>query len=180
MADTDAPPTTVSVVVMGVSGTGKSTVGVGIAQTLGCDFVEGDDLHPPANVEKMRSGTPLDDEDRWPWLRAVAARVGEHEAAGTDLVITCSALKRAYRDLLREQHPSVWFAHIDTPHDVLVERLRRRTGHYMPGSLLDSQLATLEPLADDEPGHAYSGQGSPEQTVEALVRELRAERPQPM
>lgn len=179
MADPDAPPTTVSVVVMGVSGTGKSTVGVGIARALGCDFVEGDDLHPPANVEKMRSGTPLDDEDRWPWLRAVAARIGEHEAAGTDLVITCSALKRSYRELLADGHPSVWFAHIDTPHDVLVERLRRRTGHYMPGSLLDSQLATLEPLADDEPGHAYSGQGSAEQTVDALVRGLRAER-QPM
>jgi len=179
MADTDAPPTTVSVVVMGVSGTGKSTVGVGIAEALGCDFVEGDDLHPPANVAKMRSGTPLDDEDRWPWLRAVAARVGEHEAAGTDLVITCSALKRSYRDLLTEGHPSVWFAHIDTPHEVLVERLRQRRGHYMPGSLLDSQLATLEPLADDEPGHAYSGQGSADQTVQALVAELRAER-QPM
>ncbi|MCO7222464.1 gluconokinase [Klenkia sp. PcliD-1-E] len=180
MADTDDPPTTVSVVVMGVSGTGKSTVGVGIAQALGCDFVEGDDLHPAANVEKMRSGTPLDDEDRWPWLRAVAARVGEHEAAGTDLVITCSALKRSYRDLLVDGHPSVWFAHIDTPHDVLVERLRKRRGHYMPGSLLDSQLATLQPLAADEPGHAWSGQGSAQQTVDALVRELRQERPQPM
>jgi gluconokinase len=106
----------------------------------------------------------------------VAATVGAHEAAGTDLVITCSALKRVYRDLLRDGHPSVWFAHIDTPHDVLVERLRRRQGHYMPGSLLDSQLATLEPLADEEPGHAYSGQGSAQQTVDALLAELRTER----
>ena len=173
-------PAPVSVVVMGVSGTGKTTVGVGIAEALGCDFVEGDDLHPAANVEKMRSGTPLTDEDRWPWLRAVARRVGEHEAAGTDLVITCSALRREYRDLLRDGHPSVWFAHIDTPHDVLVERLRRRQGHYMPGSLLDSQLAALEPLAGDEPGHAWSGQGSAQQTVDALLAELRADRAQPM
>jgi len=175
MADTAAPPTT-TVVVMGVSGTGKSTVGVGLARALGCDFVEGDDLHPAANVEKMRSGTPLTDEDRWPWLRAVAATVGAHEAAGTDLVITCSALKRVYRDLLRDGHPSVWFAHVDTPRDVLVERLRRRQGHYMPGSLLDSQLATLQPLAPDEPGHAYSGQGSAQQTVDALLTDLRSER----
>ncbi|MEI4273298.1 gluconokinase [Klenkia sp. LSe6-5] len=176
MADTAPPPTTVTVVVMGVSGTGKSTVGVGLAEALGCDFVEGDDLHPPANVEKMSSGTPLEDQDRWPWLRAVADRIGAHEAAGTDLVITCSALKRSYRDLLGDGHPSVWFAHIDTPRDVLVERLRQRKGHYMPGSLLDSQLATLEPLAADEPGHAYSGQGSAQQTVDALLAELETER----
>ncbi|GAA4326537.1 gluconokinase [Klenkia terrae] len=170
-------PAPVSVVVMGVSGTGKTTVGVGIAEALGCDFVEGDDLHPAANVEKMRSGTPLTDEDRWPWLRAVAGRVGEHEAAGTDLVITCSALRREYRDLLRDGHPSVWFAHIDTPREVLEQRLRERKGHYMPGSLLDSQLATLEPLADDEPGHAYTGQGSAQQTVDGLLAELADERP---
>ncbi len=162
---------------MGVSGTGKSTVGAAIADALGCAFVEGDDLHPAANVEKMRSGTPLTDEDRWPWLRAVAARIGEHEAAGTDLVVTCSALRRTYRDLLREGHDSVWFAHVDTPREVLEQRLRDRKGHYMPGSLLDSQLATLEPLGDDEPGHAWSGQGSPRETVAGLLAELAAERP---
>lgn len=171
------PPATVSVVVMGVSGTGKTTVGQGIARALGCDFTEGDTLHPAVNVEKMRSGTPLTDEDRWPWLRRVAAAIGEHEAAGLDLVVTCSALKREYRDLLRRGHPSVWFAHVDTPREVLARRLSERQGHFMPGSLLDSQLATLEPLAADEPGHRYDGQGSPEETVTALVRGLRADRP---
>ncbi len=175
MPDAALPPST-TVVVMGVSGTGKSTVGEQIAQRLGWEFVEGDDLHPEANVAKMRSGTPLTDEDRWPWLRAVAAAIGEHEAAGRSMVITCSALKHEYRDLLREGHESVWFAHVDTREEVLVERLRKRTGHYMPGSLLESQLATLEPLTDDEPGHRYDGEGSIEETVQTLLRELAEER----
>ena len=165
-----------SVVVMGVSGTGKSSVGAGIAARLGWDFVEGDDLHPAANVAKMTAGEPLNDADRWPWLRAVAGAVGEHEAAGRSLVITCSALKGEYRDLVREGHPSVWFAHVDTSESVLAERLRRRTGHYMPGSLLRSQLDTLEPLTDDEPGHRYDGEGSIAETVDILLAELAAER----
>ncbi|KQS66109.1 gluconokinase [Modestobacter sp. Leaf380] len=168
-------PRSTSVVVMGVSGTGKSSVGERIAQRLGWEFVEGDDLHPEANVAKMRAGTPLTDEDRWPWLRAVAAAIGEREAAGRGLVVTCSALKHEYRDLLREGHDSVWFAHVDTSESVLVERLRKRTGHYMPGSLLRSQLDTLEPLTDDEPGHRYSGEGSIEETVQVLLRELAEE-----
>lgn len=169
-------PTATSLVVMGVSGTGKSSVGERIAARLGWDFVEGDDLHPEANVAKMSAGTSLTDEDRRPWLRAVAATIGDYESAGRDLVITCSALKREYRDLLREGHPSVWFAHVDTREAVLVERLRRRTGHYMPGSLLRSQLDTLEPLTDDEPGHRYSGEGSIEETVRVLLDELGTER----
>ena len=161
---------------MGVSGTGKTSVGERIAHRLGWAFVEGDDLHPTANVDKMRAGTPLTDEDRWPWLRAVATEIGEHEADGRGLVITCSALKQEYRDLLRQGHPSVWFAHIDTRADVLAERLRARRGHYMPGSLLESQLATLEPLTGDEPGHRYPGEGSIEETADVLVAELTAER----
>ena len=162
------------VVVMGISGVGKSAVGHELADRFGVDYEDGDAFHSEANIAKMSAGTPLTDEDRWPWLRAVAAAIGEHEAAGRSMVITCSALKHEYRDLLREGHESVWFAHVDTREEVLVERLRKRTGHYMPGSLLESQLATLEPLTDDEPGHRYDGEGSIEETVQTLLRELAA------
>src|SRR5919107_184607 len=146
--DTDGPPRSTSIVVMGVSGSGKSTVAEGLVERLGWEFAEGDDFHPPANVEKMRSGIPLDDDDRWPWLRTLAAWIGEHEQAGRSVVVTCSALKRSYRDLLRDGHPSVWFAHVTVDPDLLRERIEKRTGHYMPSSLLDSQLDTLEPLHD--------------------------------
>jgi gluconokinase len=169
-----SPPATV--VVMGVSGSGKSTVASGLVDRLGWDFAEGDDFHPPENVAKMRAGTPLDDDDRWPWLRALAEWIGEHERAGQSAVVTCSALKRSYRDLLRDGHPSVWFAHVDTDPDVLRDRVESRTGHYMPPSLLDSQLATLEPLQADEPGATVSGAGSPETVVSDLLTALEAER----
>ena len=145
-------PATTSIVVMGVSGSGKTSAARELTRQLGWAYIEGDDLHPAANVAKMAAGTPLDDDDRWPWLREIAAVIGEHEAAGTSIVITCSALKRAYRDLLRDGHPSVWFAHVDVSREVLAQRLAARQGHFMPPSLLDSQLATLEPLGEDEPG----------------------------
>jgi gluconokinase len=167
-------PTTI--VVIGVSGSGKSTVADGLVKRLGWEFAEGDDFHPAANVEKMRTGQPLDDDDRWPWLRSLADWIGEHERAGSSAVVTCSALKRSYRDLLRDGHPSVWFAHVNTDADVLRERVAHRTGHYMPSSLLDSQLATLQPLQDDEPGASISGTGRPDEVVDALLTVLRAER----
>ena len=167
---------TTSVVVMGVSGSGKSTVAAALVERLGWEFAEGDDFHPPANVEKMRSGTPLDDDDRWPWLRSLADWIGEREEAGTSVVVTCSALKRSYRDLLRDGHPSVWFAHVTADADLLRERVEKRAGHYMPSSLLESQLATLEPLQDDEPGEAISGAGAPEEVVTHLLTALAAER----
>ena len=169
-------PATTSIVVMGVSGSGKTSVAVELARRLGWDYIEGDDLHPEANVGKMRAGVALDDEDRWPWLREVAAVIGERERAGTSFLVTCSALKRSYRDLLRDGHPSVWFAHVDPSEEALTERLRGRTGHYMPPSLLGSQLATLEPLAPDEPGAAVPGEDSVEQTTTDLLAALREER----
>jgi gluconokinase len=170
------PPPTTSVVVMGVSGSGKSTVAAGLVERLRWEFAEGDDFHPPANVEKMRAGHPLDDEDRWPWLRTLADWIGEHERAGKSVVVTCSALKRVYRDLLCDGHPSVWFAHVTADAQLLRERVSHRAGHYMPASLLDSQLATLEPLQDDEPGARISGAGAPDEVVESLLTTLSAER----
>lgn len=174
--DSHSSAGTTSIVVMGVSGSGKSTVAAGLVEELGWEFAEGDDFHPRANVEKMRGGTPLDDDDRWPWLRRLADWIGEHEAAGTSVVVTCSALKRSYRDLLRDGHPSVWFAHVTADRELLRERVEHRSGHYMPSSLLDSQLATLEPLQDDEPGAAISGAGAPEDVVRQLLAALRSER----
>ena len=169
-------PATTSIVVMGVSGSGKTSVAQELTRQLGWEYIEGDDLHPEANVAKMASGQPLDDEDRWPWLRRIAEVIGEHEAAGTSVVLTCSALKRSYRDLLCEGHPSVWFAHVDVPREVLAERLAERQGHYMPPSLLDSQLTTLEPLGEDEPGDVIDGDGPLDQTVAELLSDLKRER----
>src|SRR3954468_11440272 len=157
MAEQTGRPRTTTIVVMGVSGAGKSTVAAELVSRLGWDFAEGDEFHPPENVEKMRTGHALGDEDRWPCLRRLASWIGEHEAAGTSAVVTCSALKRAYRDLLCDGHPSVWFAHVQAEAELIRDRVARRSGHYMPGSLLDSQLATLEPLQDDEPGAVISG-----------------------
>jgi gluconokinase len=170
------PPGTTTIVVMGVSGSGKSTIAAMLVDRLGWEFAEGDEFHPRENVEKMRAGHPLDDEDRWPWLRRIAAWIGEHERAGRSAVVTCSALKRSYRDLLRDGHPSVWFAHLTTDPGVIGERLRHRTGHYMPASLLESQLATLEPLADDEPGASIPADGPPETVVAEILAALEAQR----
>jgi gluconokinase len=175
MTDSGSPGTT-TIVVMGVSGSGKSTVAATLVDRLGWPFAEGDDFHPPANVEKMRAGHPLDDEDRWPWLRSLAAWIGEQERAGRSVILTCSALKRSYRNLLLDGHPSVWFAHVTAEPELIRERIQSRTGHYMPASLLDSQLATLEPLGDDEPGARVSGAGSPPSVVDELLDALDTER----
>jgi gluconokinase len=145
---------TTTIVVMGVTACGKSTVMRTLADRLGWVMAEGDDFHSPANVEKMRSGQPLTDADRWPWLEAIASWIGQRERAGESAVISCSALRRAYRDLLARGHPSVWFAHLVVPPAVIADRLEHRPGHYMPPSLLTSQLETLEPLEPDEPGVA--------------------------
>lgn len=144
---------------MAVSGGGKSVVAGALAESTGWPMAEGDDFHPVANVEKMRSGRPLEDEDRWPWLRAIAAWIGAQEEAGRSSVVTCSALKRSYRDLLRDGHPSVHFCALDVAVATLEERIRVRGDHYMPAGLLRSQLQTLQPLAADEPGGHVDAEG---------------------
>lgn len=142
------------VVVMGVSGTGKTTVAVRLAERLGWEFVEGDDLHPRTNIEKMSAGIPLDDEDRRPWLEELSRVIGRHHDDEMSSVLTCSALKRRYRDVLRADVPDdgvVFFVHLAAPFEVLSERVGSRE-HFMPPSLLQSQLDTLEPLGADESG----------------------------
>ncbi|MBO1766057.1 gluconokinase [Allobranchiibius sp. GilTou38] len=160
------------VIVMGVSGSGKTTIATALATRLGWDFAEGDDFHPEANVEKMAHGVPLTDEDRWPWLRAIGAWMDEHAREGRSAVVTCSALKRAYRDLLREGRDRVRFCCIDVPVEELERRLAVRTGHYMPASLLPSQLATLEALQPDEPGVVVHAHGDPQHVVTEAFEKL--------
>ena len=150
---------------MGVSGVGKTTVAQGIAAALGWDYAEGDDFHPAANVAKMASGHALTDEDRWPWLRAIGDWMSNELRAGRSAVVTCSALKRSYRDLLRAGRPGVRFCQLDAAGDLIADRLADRTGHYMPPSMLPSQLASLEPLQRDEPGVRVSVAAAPDRVV---------------
>lgn len=146
----DAAPARRHVIVMGVSGCGKTTIGDLVARELGVPFLDGDSLHPVENVAKMAAGTPLTDEDRWPWLATVGAELASAGEGG--LVLACSALRRSYRDAIREQAPDTVFLHLHGSKDVLGSRLEGRSGHFMPAALLDSQLATLEPLEADEAG----------------------------
>jgi gluconokinase len=166
---------TTSVVVTGPSGSGKTTIALAVARRLGWEFGEGDDFHPADNVARMRAGIPLDDESRRPWLARIAAWIGEHETDGRSCVLTCSALKRIYRDQLREGHHSVLFVQLTVAEDLLSDRVSARTGHYMPASLVHSQVATLEPL-DDEPGITVSGAEPPDQVVEEVLAALARER----
>ncbi|MFO1351626.1 MAG: gluconokinase [Gammaproteobacteria bacterium] len=138
------------IIVMGVSGTGKTTVGKLLAEALGYAFAEGDDYHPPENVAKMRAGTALEDADRWPWLKAMAADIDRWLAEKRDVVLACSGLKRVYRDLLIGQRQGVRLVYLHGSRDLIASRLRGRHGHYMPTSLLDSQFAALEEPDPDE------------------------------
>ena len=158
-------------VVMGVSGTGKTTVGEALADRLGLRFIEGDSLHPPANIAKMSSGTPLDDDDRRPWLEILGSLLASHHAAGVSTVLTCSALKRAYRDILRADVPagSVFFVHLAAPFEVLRARMESRE-HFMPPSLLQSQFDTLEPLGPDEAGEVFDVTPPADEVVAAVQR----------
>ena len=150
-------------VVMGVSGSGKSTVGAAIAQRLRVPFADADDFHPPANIAKMTAGEPLDDHDRHPWLEAIGEWLAAHADGG---VMSCSALKRKYRDQLRHHAHTVEFVHLDGSHEVIARRQSTRPGHFMPASLLASQFATLEPLAPDENGVVIDV----DQEIDAIVQ----------
>jgi gluconokinase len=150
------------IVVMGVSGSGKSTVGAALAQRLRVPFADGDDLHPPANVAKMAAGQPLDDDDRYPWLEAIGEWLADHRDGG---VMSCSALKRKYRDQLRRHCAGVEFLHLSGTPEVIGKRQASRPGHFMPASLLQSQFATLEPLDPDEHGIAIDV----DQNIDSIV-----------
>ena len=168
----NAPPVVepVVLVLMGVSGSGKSTVAALLAGRLGWDFEEGDDLHPPANVAMMHAGHPLDDEDRRPWLARVAEWIQKRTDAGRPGIITCSALKRNYRDVLRGEH--VVFVHVAGSPEEIAARLASRHGHYMASSLLESQFATLEPPAPDERSITVDINASAAQEAAEIVKVL--------
>lgn len=163
------------VVVMGVSGCGKSTVGRALAQALGLPFVEGDDLHPPRNVALMAAGTPLTDDDRRDWLNTLAEVLAGAAGRGHGVVVSCSALKRSYRDRLRAGAPATRFVFLHGPRELLAERLAARSGHYMPPSLLQSQLDTLEPPAADERALRFDVQAAPDAIVAAACAQLAAD-----
>jgi gluconokinase len=166
---TDAPNTDPQpIVLMGVSGSGKTTVGERLAQVSGRVFIDGDDLHPAANKEKMARGIPLTDDDRWPWLQLVGQRL----AAGDGPIVACSALRRIYRDALRASAPGAFFALLSGSRELLAARVAARHHEYMPASLLDSQLLTLEPLQPDENGAVFDVSGSVDDTVSAICARL--------
>lgn len=160
------------VVVMGVSGSGKSTVGAALAQRLRAPFADADDFHPAANVAKMTAGHALDDDDRRPWLDAIGAWLADHDTGG---VMTCSALKRAYRDQLRTHTPDIVFVHLHGAREVITRRQATRPGHFMPASLLDSQFATLEPLEPGETGFVVDVDQSVDAIVEQATQHLTEE-----
>lgn len=162
-----------TLVLIGVAGAGKSSVMTALQDRLAWPSLEGDSVHPRSNVRKMAAGTPLTDKDREPWLQRIAGWIGDREAQGVSSLVTCSALRRAYRDLLRNGHPSVWFVHLDAPKGALEARMKRRSGHFMPASLLVSQLATLEPLEPDEPGWTIDATAPVEDIVETILERLR-------
>lgn len=155
---------------MGVAGSGKSLIGAALARALGIDFVEGDDFHPTENVRRMSSGIPLTDDDRSEWLRSIARRIRVAKDAHTGLVISCSALKRSYRDVLRDDSDDLRFVFLRGPKATIADRIAKRgTGHFMPASLLDSQLATLEEPSPDENAWVCDITQSPEDIVAELV-----------
>ncbi len=154
---------------MGVAGSGKSVIGAALAVALGIEFVEGDQYHSAENVERMSRGIPLTDDDRAVWLRSLAARIRDAKEAGTGLVISCSALKRSYRDILRSEASDLRFVFLKGERALIAERIATRRGHFMPPSLLDSQLDTLEEPSPDEKAWVCDIRNSPQDLVAALV-----------
>ncbi len=160
-------------VVMGVAGCGKTTIARMLAERLGWRFQEGDALHPPANVAKMSAGTPLTDDDRWPWLHTIAGVMDGWRAEGASGIVTCSALKRAYRDILVGGHPDVRIVHLAGEKALIAARMAARKGHFMPTALLDSQFATLEPPGADENPIVVDIGAEAETIVQALEEKVR-------
>jgi carbohydrate kinase (thermoresistant glucokinase family) len=160
-------------VMMGVSGSGKTTIARGVAEREGWRLLEGDAFHPPSNVAKMHAGTPLTDEDRWPWLRAIAHEIDAMRARGEQGVVACSALKRSYRDILIGNRTDVVLVYLQGSQALIAERIAARKGHFMPAALLESQFATLEEPGPDEHPIVVSIGPSPEAIVDAVVDRLR-------
>ena len=160
------------VVVMGISGVGKSAVGHAVADRCDIPYVDGDDFHPQANIDKMSAGHALTDEDRWPWLELIGGWLAEHDGGGG--VISCSALRRVYRDVITRHAPRAVFLHLVGDHDLIRSRMEGRD-HFMPVSLLESQEKTLEPLEDDEFGHVFDIVESPEQIADTFLDWLRTQ-----
>jgi gluconokinase len=155
---------------MGVTGAGKTLIGSALAQRLKVPFADADEFHPSANIAKMTAGHPLDDDDRLPWLDAIAAWIDTRSLTGEGGVVTCSALKRRYRDQLRSSGAPAWFLHLVGDRNLMTERVARRSHHFMPSTLMASQFEALEPLQPDEPGIAVSAAG----TVEEIVEQARS------
>lgn len=170
-AEATQPPV---VVVMGVSGSGKSVVGMALARALGGRLAEGDKFHPSENIARMSSGMPLRDQDRWGWLDAIVAEIGHADAEHGPLVVACSALKRAYRDRLRRADPNILFVYLEVPRDVAAVRVASRKGHFMPASLIDSQFGDLEPPLADERAIWLDATGDIGGLVAAVVASLAA------
>lgn len=164
-------------VLMGVAGCGKTTAADNLHHALGWPVAEADDFHTTANIEKMSRGVALTDEDRWPWLESLRDWMSERATEGVRTVVTCSALKRSYRDLLSTADGRVFFVHLCARPEVLRDRMAHREGHFMPATLLPSQFATLEPLADDEDGVTVTSQETPEETLDAILAALERAAP---
>jgi carbohydrate kinase (thermoresistant glucokinase family) len=165
------PDRPMHVVVMGVAGCGKTTLAQYLQQLLTWPYAEADDFHPAANIAKMAAGHPLTDEDRWPWLRSLEKWMSEHADDGLSTIVTCSALKRSYRDILRQAHGDVIFVELDANVDTLRKRMTQRE-HFMPVSLLHSQVTTLEPLDADERGFRLDSEASPQELAATVIERL--------
>ena len=169
---TKKKPDSQRICVMGVAGAGKTTVGTLLADALGSAYLEGDDLHPAESVRRMAQGIPLTDEDRGPWLDAIASRIARAKRSDAGLVVSCSALKRSYRDTLRRADGDMRFVHLVGDAPLIAQRLARRAGHFMPATLLESQLATIEIPAPDEHAWTFDVADTPEAIVARIVGRL--------